>query len=161
MAATGACLPSVSQCRLYTMRHANVCSPETRPSSIIGGSCHKYEFCRDKSFDVFCCDKSMLVATKLCLSQQAYFCHDKKKTCFVATKVLFRQKYVCRNKSFVATKDVFCRDKHVFKATQLLLRQISYLWQLPPMILFKTTYCGGSITKNSGTNDVSNFSLRL
>ena len=124
-AATGACLPSVSQCRLYTMRHANVCSPETRPSSITGGSCHKYEFCRDKSFDVFCCDKSMLVAKKLCLSQQAYFCHDKKtklvlsrlkfccgKNMFVATKVLWRQKTCFVVTNTCLKRHNFCRDKY-------------------------------------------------
>ena len=55
----------------------------TRPKPIIGGSCHKHHFCRDKGFlsqetrvcrdthmfvttkHVFCCDKIMLVATKL------------------------------------------------------------------------------------------------
>ena len=44
---------------------------------IIGGNCHKYHFCRDKSF----VDKSMLVMMKvlsrkyLCLSRQN-LCHD-------------------------------------------------------------------------------------
>ena len=43
-----------------------------------------------------CCDKNMFVTTKR-LSQQAYFCRDKRP-------VLLWQTRVCRNKSFVATK---------------------------------------------------------
>ena len=43
---------------------------------------------------VFCCDKSMLAATK-CLSQQNYVCHDKI--------FLSQQTYLCCDKSFVAT----------------------------------------------------------
>ena len=76
---------------------------------IIGGSCHKYHFCRDKSFvvikDVFCSSKHVFVAPKV--------------------SVLWRQNYVCRAKNmfdkhtFVATKDVFCRNKHVFVATNM------------------------------------------
>ena len=58
---------------------------------------------------VFCCDKSMLVATtknvmtKWCLLQQN-FCHNK---------YLLRQTCVCHNK--------FCHDKHVFVATKVCL----------------------------------------
>ena len=57
----------------------------------IGGSCHKYNFCRDKRSvvatrvfrdkrvffspkHVFCCDKSMLVATSIFLSRQNFYC---------------------------------------------------------------------------------------
>ena len=66
----------------------------------------------------------IFVATKLCLSQQI----------FVATKVLSRQKYVCRDKRFVAPQVLsrqayFCHDKR-----RVLSRQKWYLWQLPPMI---------------------------
>ena len=62
---------------------------------IIGGSCHTYHFGRDKSF---------VVATKLF---------------FAAKKTSLRQTRVCRDKHkfkhhFVATKDVFCRDKIMF-----------------------------------------------
>ena len=56
--------------------------------TIIGGSCHKHDFCHDKMFvatkHVFCSDKSMLVATKR-LSQQTYFCRNKT---FVTTKII-------------------------------------------------------------------------
>ena len=61
-----------------------------REFSIIGGSCHKYNFCRDK--------------TRV-LSRQKYACRDKG---FVATKVPSGQIHV-----FVATKHVFCRDKSI------------------------------------------------
>ena len=69
---------------------------------------------------IFCHDKSMLVATKVCLLWQ---------NIFVATKV-FCDKYlswqtcVCHDRSFVTTKDVFCHDKHMFVATK-----VSFLWQ--------------------------------
>ena len=73
---------------------------------IIGGSCSKYHFFRDKCF----------VATNTCLSRQTCVYHDK-------TRLLSRsrQKYVCRVvatkvclHNFVATKDVFCREKTHF-----------------------------------------------
>ena len=58
--------------------------------------------------------------------------------CFVATNTcLLQQNYVCRDThtyTFVATKDVFWRDKHVFVATKLLSQQKRYLWHLPPVI---------------------------
>ena len=53
----------------------NPVHPGARGVVITGGSCHKYNFCRDKGF-VFC-DKIMLVVTK-------YFCCDKP----VATSIL-------------------------------------------------------------------------
>ena len=63
----------------------------------------------------------MFVATK------HVFCRDKSK--LVATKLYFQK----HDKSIVATKDVFCRDKHMSVATKVL-SQLTYLWQLPPMI---------------------------
>ena len=61
---------------------------------IIGRSCYKYNFCRNKTFvttkHVFCCNKSMLAVTKL-LSQQNHVCHDKRACCdktFVVTKII-------------------------------------------------------------------------
>ena len=77
---------------------------------ITGGSCHKYHF----------------------LSQQTRVCRDKKR-------LLLRQKYACRDKTFFSTKlcyvmtkvlspqisvltnDVFCHDKYVFVATKMIL----------------------------------------
>ena len=70
---------------------------------IIGGSCHKYHFCRDKHVffatkHVFFCFFLFFVATKVCLPQQK--CRDKI--------------------TFVPTK-YFCRDKHVFVATKMII----------------------------------------
>ena len=96
--------------------------------AIIGGCCHKYNFCRDKSF----------VTTNKCLSQQI----TSFVAIFVATKVLSRQTKFCHDKqitSFVATElclsqqDALCRDKHVFVA-KVSSRQKWYLWHLSPMI---------------------------
>ena len=70
------------------------------PSPIIGRSCHNYRFCRGKS----------LVMTKRLFPWQKYACRAKT---FVATKL-----YLSKQNSFVATKDVFCHDKHVFVMTK-------------------------------------------
>ena len=70
------------------------------PCCIIGGSCHRYHFCRDKTRlfprqKYACCDKTF-VATNIFLSRQAYFCN---KCLLVATKPLPR-----RPNFLVATK---------------------------------------------------------
>ena len=67
--------------------------------SVIGGSCHEYHFCRDKN---------MLVVAKISSRKYTNICRDK---------------HVTDEHTFVATKDVFCRDKKW------------YLWQLPSMII--------------------------
>ena len=95
-----------------------------RVGVIIGGSCHKYIFCRGKTFIVtnicrnkhnFCRDKhvfcrnkrrllsrqSTLVATKLLVSKH------------LVSKLLSQQNYVSQQK--------FCRDKHTFVATKMIL----------------------------------------
>ena len=46
-----------------------------------GGSCHRYHFCRDKSFVA---TNTSFVATKVCLSRQKYACRDKR----FATKMI-------------------------------------------------------------------------
>ena len=92
--------------------------------SIIGVSCRKYRFCRDKSFVVAntclsqqkytCCDKSMLVATNIChnvLSWQTYYN-------FVATKQAY----------FFMTKDVSCCNKHVFVVMIFFCSSQWYIW---------------------------------
>ena len=73
--------------------------------SIIGGSCHKYHFCRDKGLSpkdcrdkhVFCGDKSMFVATNVFLSRQAYFCRDKH----VTNQTCLSRQNVCRDKNYI------------------------------------------------------------
>ena len=99
-------------------------------SPIIGGICHKYDFCRDKGFSPqtpVCHDKTSLwsrrkyacrevafVEAKLCLSRQN-FCHVFVKTkplsrvcrdrsMLVVTNVLSRQTYFLRDKPYRATK---------------------------------------------------------
>ena len=100
------------------------CTGRLGMATIIGRSCHKYNFCRDKCF-VVCCDKLMFVMTK------HVFCRDKSM--LVVTKLLLLQVFVATNTCLsrqtfyrdkhtsVATKDVFCRDKHVIVATKLCL----------------------------------------
>ena len=88
---------------------------------ITGGSCHKYHFCRDKH--VFIATKhAVFVATKLYLSRQIIFVSTNPLTLshtFVATKdvfyrdkiVLSRQAYFCRDKRRVLSSQNVCRDK--------------------------------------------------
>ena len=93
----------------------------------------KTRVCRDKI--VFCRDKSMLAATKV-LSRQNYVCRDKiflsrqKFVVFLATSILLSRKKTC----FVATK-VFFRDNNMFFVTSILLSFVAtntwYLWQPP------------------------------
>ena len=71
-----------------------VMAPDVIMFCIIGRSCHKYNFLRQKM---------CFVATKVCLSQQN-FCHDRHFRC---------------NKKIVATN--ICRDIHNFVVTSLLL----------------------------------------
>ena len=78
---------------------------------IISGSCHKYHFCHDKRYlhnfvatkDVFCCDKPVFVATKLCLLWRKFCCNKN---------ILSWQNFCCDKHTFVSTKDVYCHDKH-------------------------------------------------
>ena len=105
-------------------------------SGIIGGTCHKYHFCRHKHMFVA---KHVFVATK------HVFCRDKTRllsrqnTSFVATKIcLSRQNYACRYKHVVATNIIlsrqnFCRYKHTFVATNTCLSWHS-------KIMFLATY---------------------
>ena len=83
---------------------ASFCCRFWMPWSITDGRCHKYHYCRDK-----------------------HVCHDK-------ARLLLRQKYACRDKTFVATKlclsrqtrVCFFRDKTkemIFFATKPLSRQ--------------------------------------
>ena len=71
----------------------------------------------------------MFVGTSILLSRQKdVFCRDKHVfVMFVGDKYLSRQTFCCDKNMFVATKEIFCRDK-------TLSRQKWYLWQLPPMI---------------------------
>ena len=62
--------------------------------------------------DVFCRDKYVFVATKLCLSQQTKYFRNKM---FVTTNILLLRKKTC----FVANKDVYRREKYVFVATTI------------------------------------------
>ena len=99
---------------------------------ITGGSCHKYHSCRDKSMLA----STNIVTKNTCLSRKSILL-SRQKTClkgdktFVATNVLLSfvatnvlLSFVATNiPAFVATKDVFCRDRHVFVTTKPLSRQ--------------------------------------
>ena len=87
---------------------------------VISRSCHNYHFCQDKSFIVtnICHDKCVFVMTKV-LSQQAYFCRDKRH-------VLSQQTHVCHDKISLSWQNYVCRNKYlseqnIFVATGILL----------------------------------------
>ena len=92
---------------------------------IIGRSCHKYHFCRDKS---------LLLQTRL-LSGQKYACRYKtffatntlsRQKYFVATNIILsRQKYACRDKTFFTT--TYCRDKNILSRQSLFCLDKSFV----------------------------------
>ena len=72
---------------------------------------------------VFCHDKRMLAATKLCLSRQN-FSRNKYDKCFVATGILLsRQIRVCRDKSKLVIIGGSCHKYRVRATKRLLSRQ--------------------------------------
>ena len=82
--------------------------------AVSGGSYHKYNFCRDKTR--VCRDKTRLLSRDKCA------CRDIFVVVVVANELCsLRQNYV--GITFVETKDMFCRDKHVFVATKHLSQQ--------------------------------------
>ena len=116
-----------------------VCGPSfSRVLSYHCRSCHKYHFCRDKH---------VFIATKhaLSLSRQIIFVSTNPFTLshtFVATKdVFYRDKSkLVRQNCFVATSVRLSRQKTCFVVTKCLSRQKWYLWQLPPMKVSKLGY---------------------
>ena len=99
-------------------------APNQRHKFMIGGSCHKYNFC---------CDLKKIM-TNMCLSQQNTTCLSQQnlnllwqhnKMMFVVTKVLSWQKFRCNkhvtNVSFLSQQTHVCHDKHVFVVTKMIL----------------------------------------
>ena len=85
-----------AQCTLqfsHSLKHQDTTFTQNSCTPIIGGSCHKYNFCRDKS----------IVATITCLSRQ--------DTSFVATKVCLPRKMFCRDKH-VSINTAYIRNTH-------------------------------------------------
>ena len=98
------------------------------------------KFCHNKHMfvmtkHIFCCEKSMFAKTK-CLSWQNYVCYDKIflsqqnfgcKFFVVVTNTCLLQQKICHDKhTFVARKDVFCCDKHMFIMTKVSLSQQNF-----------------------------------
>ena len=92
--------------------------------TIICGSCHKYHFCRDKSY-VFVVTKHVFVATKVCLPRQKFcLCRDKiflLRQMFAATNTcLSPYAYFCRDKRRVLSRRIrVCRDKSMLIGTKM------------------------------------------
>ena len=92
-----------------------------KPKPIIGGSYHKYHFCRDKIRLLWrqkyvCCDKTSSVqrpasASTKVLSGQTQFCRDKHT--LIATKMCFVATYTCLSRQFFFTvSENFCRGEN-------------------------------------------------
>ena len=99
---------------------------QCRLSAIIGGSCHKCQFCRDKHWRLLSWQK--YPNREIFLSRQnfvARVCRDKT---FVATSILLLQQKTCfvshdKHVFVVVTKvRLFCRDKIMFVATKYFCR---------------------------------------
>ena len=97
---------------------------------IIGGNCHKHNFCHDKSFVMtnrcLSWQNTSFVMTKVCLSWQN-FCWDK--IMFVTTTKLSWQiyKHICCNKCFVARSKLLLRQKTCFATTNTCLSWQKYV----------------------------------
>ena len=101
---------------------------------IIGGSWHKYHFCRDKtlvcllSWRKYACRDKTFVATKLCLSQQqklSWHIFVAINTClsrhkFVMTSILLLRQKTC----FVTTNTCLSRQTYFCVTKVCLLQQI-------------------------------------
>ena len=76
--------------------------------------------------------KAYFVATKVCLSRKKikkilykHVLYLSPNNSFVATNLILSRQKFCRNKhTFVATKDLFCRDK-AFVATKIVLAAVT------------------------------------
>ena len=102
--------------------------------TIIGGSCYKYTFCRDKiilfvstSFVAtnICRDKHNFVATNV-LSQQAYFCRDKhvsRQIQYCRDNLKNNNLFFCCDKSLLVATNT-CLSWQIFAATKPLWQQI-------------------------------------
>ena len=134
----------------------------------------------------------MLAATKLCLLSQNIFvetyfvatnsCLARQNMSLIATKVCLPRQNVCRDfflsrqtqfcrtllhtlqkHTFVSTKDVFCRDEHVFVDVFVARKVLSpqkYLRKLPQLIFpLPLLHVNKSIT--TSTQNPSNFLDRL
>ena len=89
---------------------------------------------------IFVATNTCFVVTKLCLSRQifvAYFCRDKKRVLSCQTR-LSRQKYACRNKTFVVTK-LCCRSK-TFVATKFCLSWQKYFCKSKSILLTRQNW---------------------
>ena len=89
---------------------------------------------------IFCCNKSMLVATKVCLPGQNIFCHDKT----LVTTNICHDKQFCCDKSLVTTSILLslqthvCCDKRCFHCNKTsLLSQQKYAYYSKTFIATK------------------------
>ena len=84
---------------VFPRRHRPRYLPQT-PVSVTGGSCHKYHFCRDKTY----------VATNMykCLLRQSTTRHTTKLCLFCVFRD--KTKYFCRDKFFVTTNILLSRQ---------------------------------------------------
>ena len=124
--------------------------------TIIGGSCHKYHFCRDKTRDKtrllslqkYACRDKTFVATKSVMF--VMFCRDKHVLNFIATSILLSRQKTCvfsrqtrvSRDTCLSRQNYVCRDKNMLVATKLnsqakFCRDKNDTCELPPMIVFR------------------------
>ena len=106
-----------------------------QPERHIGGSCHKYHFCHDKSFVMtnMCLSwQNTSFVTRVCLLWQKFSCEKlclSRKKIIITTNIGSHQldaphAYFCHNKhGFVMTKHVFCLNKSMLVEKKLLSQE--------------------------------------
>ena len=116
-------------------------SRAAEPNCITGRSCHKYNFCCDKTHllswqKYACCDKHIFDVTEV-LSWQIL----SRQLLSWQTNLLLWWKYTHRDKTFCATKmclsrqksivatTIFCCDKHNFVVTKVVMTIVLLLQQ--------------------------------
>ena len=126
-------------CRCGCMSLSVCCG--CRCGCIIGGSCHKYHLCHDKSFVVtnvcLSWQNMSFDVTKVCLSWQN-FCCDKK---------ILLQQNICRdNFFFMSLRQIFvgtkiCCDEHMLVVTNIILSQQNFCCKKHTFVATKDMFC--------------------
>ena len=156
------CQPSVARC--HSDNDDGVVKGKTK-GNIIGGSCHKYHFCRDKSLTRVCLNKTHI------FSRQAYcilLSRRKNKTCFVSTKIcLSRQAYFYRDKTRLLSRQTrVCHDKPMItkwwqdsSQTQAFLSPVEILLAVPSILLLVPSHLPTTLQWRHGFRRRRNESL--
>ena len=125
----------------WNFRQPHCQTHETSSHTIIGGSCHKYNFCCNKSFvttnTCLLQQNTSFVVTKVCLSWQVL---SQIFVCvFVAVKLLLQQIFVVTN--IILLWQNVCHDKHTFVITNTCLSWQNTSFVTTKICLSRQSFC--------------------